>query len=27
LQATCDLKMAEKVVSRRIAGIRQLAHP
>lgn len=26
LQATYDLKMAEKVVSRRIAGIRQLAH-
>ena len=26
LQATYDLKMAKKVVSRRIAGIRQLAH-
>jgi hypothetical protein len=26
LQATYDLKMAEKVVSRRIAGIRQLVH-
>ena len=26
LQATYDLKIAEKVVSRRIAGIRQFAH-
>ena len=26
LQAAYDLKMAEKVVSRRISGIRQLAH-
>lgn len=26
LQAAYDLKMAEKVVSSRIAGIRQLAH-
>ena len=26
LQATYDLKMAEKIVSRRFTGIRQLAH-